>query len=70
MEEVLNIIKKSCPDCHRKQGAIIDLQWKPDKGLDPMLRRFVCTECRSDFFQVIKAKELMHTKGFHSLDLR
>lgn len=66
MEDVSNIIKKTCPDCHRKQVAIMDISWKPGKGLDPMLRRFICTECRANFFQIINAKELMHTKGYHS----
>ncbi len=38
---------KVCPSCHN-QELHFDSQWRPPRGLDPSMRRFLCRAFRCD----------------------
>lgn len=47
---------RTCPKC--QDVAIVDT-WTPPKGLDPKMRKFLCTNCGHEFYQVIYNPKLL-----------
>ena len=47
---------KKCPDCGGE--SFVDI-WKPHVGLDPAMRRFMCSSCGKKFYLVIHSQELL-----------
>jgi transposase-like protein len=45
-----------CPKC--KEEAFVD-SWRPPEGLDPCMRRFICSSCGLEFYVVVKDKKLL-----------
>jgi hypothetical protein len=45
-----------CPDCGERSYAD---NWMPPEGLDPSMRRFICSECGTEFYVVIDDQELL-----------